>query len=131
VTAAIEERFAGELASSNVLAARLGYERARHVVLERSKVPAARSIEPAAILESVGPGSSRGYETSGWRTSRPVFHHELCNGCDLCAVYCPEGVISGHSRTDYEADYGFCKGCGICAEECPVKDIEMVPEGLR
>jgi ferredoxin len=42
----------------------------------------------------------------------------VCNGCDLCVTWCPEGVLK---RVDGELvfDYAYCKGCGICVTECP------------
>ncbi len=48
----------------------------------------------------------------------------VCNECDLCVTYCPEGVLKrvGH---DFVFDYSFCKGCGVCAVECPRNVIFM------
>jgi 2-oxoacid:acceptor oxidoreductase gamma subunit (pyruvate/2-ketoisovalerate family) len=48
----------------------------------------------------------------------------VCNECDLCVTYCPEGVLSrvGH---DLVFDYAYCKGCGICVTECPRNVILM------
>ena len=48
----------------------------------------------------------------------------VCNECDLCITYCPEGVLKrvGHSL---EFDYGYCKGCGMCVAECPRNVIFM------
>ena len=48
----------------------------------------------------------------------------VCNECDLCLTYCPEGVLKrvGHSL---EFDYSYCKGCGICVAECPRNVIFM------
>ncbi len=42
----------------------------------------------------------------------------VCNACDNCWVFCPEGAVT---RLDgqYKIDLDFCKGCGICARECP------------
>ncbi|HSA84980.1 MAG TPA: 2-oxoacid:acceptor oxidoreductase family protein [Nitrospira sp.] len=58
-------------------------------------------------------------ETGGWRTFRPVLVPDKCNGCWLCFVYCPDGVIS-MSRDDKPViDYDHCKGCQICVHECP------------
>lgn len=48
----------------------------------------------------------------------------VCNECDLCATYCPEGVLKrvGH---DLVFDYAYCKGCGICVTECPRNVVFM------
>jgi 2-oxoacid:acceptor oxidoreductase gamma subunit (pyruvate/2-ketoisovalerate family) len=48
----------------------------------------------------------------------------VCNECDLCVTYCPEGVLKrvGHRL---EFDYAYCKGCGICVTECPRNVIFM------
>jgi NADPH-dependent glutamate synthase beta subunit-like oxidoreductase len=48
----------------------------------------------------------------------------VCNECDICVTYCPEGVLKrvGH---DLVFDYAHCKGCGICVTECPRNVIFM------
>ncbi|HSM61295.1 MAG TPA: 2-oxoacid:acceptor oxidoreductase family protein [Longimicrobiales bacterium] len=48
----------------------------------------------------------------------------VCNECDLCVTYCPEGVLKrvGH---DLVFDYAHCKGCGICVTECPRNVVFM------
>jgi 2-oxoacid:acceptor oxidoreductase gamma subunit (pyruvate/2-ketoisovalerate family) len=48
----------------------------------------------------------------------------VCNECDLCITYCPEGVLKrvGH---DLVFDYSYCKGCGVCVTECPRNVILM------
>ena len=48
----------------------------------------------------------------------------VCNECDLCCTYCPEGVLKrvGHNL---EFDYSYCKGCGVCMAECPRNVIFM------
>jgi NADPH-dependent glutamate synthase beta subunit-like oxidoreductase len=48
----------------------------------------------------------------------------VCNECDLCLTYCPEGVLKrvGHHL---EFDYSCCKGCGVCVAECPRNVIFM------
>ncbi|UCD74769.1 MAG: FAD-dependent oxidoreductase [Phycisphaerales bacterium] len=42
----------------------------------------------------------------------------VCNECDKCITYCPEGVLRrvGH---EFHFDYEYCKGCGVCVAECP------------
>lgn len=63
--------------------------------------------------------------TGSWRTFRPVVDRERCNRCGICAMYCPDAVISPDTM---EIDLVYCKGCGICSNECPKKCIEMVRE---
>ena len=48
----------------------------------------------------------------------------VCNECDFCCTYCPEGVLKrvGHRL---EFDYAYCKGCGVCVAECPRNVIFM------
>ncbi len=66
-------------------------------------------------------------KTGGWRVFRPVLNQELCNKCELCFWFCPDGSIKfegDHMQIDYE----YCKGCGLCAHECPKKAINMQRE---
>ena len=42
----------------------------------------------------------------------------VCNDCDLCVTFCPEGVLK-RVGGDLRFDYAYCKGCGICVTECP------------
>ena len=48
----------------------------------------------------------------------------VCNDCDLCVTYCPEGVLK---RVGHELifDHAYCKGCGICVTECPRNVVYM------
>jgi 2-oxoacid:acceptor oxidoreductase gamma subunit (pyruvate/2-ketoisovalerate family) len=48
----------------------------------------------------------------------------VCNECDVCITYCPEGVLKrvGH---EFVFDYSYCKGCGVCVTECPRNVIFM------
>lgn len=62
-------------------------------------------------------------ETSGWRTFRPVLVPDKCNGCWLCFVYCPDGVISMTKDDKPLIDYAHCKGCQICVHECPTEAL--------
>jgi len=58
-------------------------------------------------------------ETGGWRMFRPILVPEKCNGCWLCFVYCPDGVIAMNKDDKPVIDYDHCKGCQICVQECP------------
>lgn len=48
----------------------------------------------------------------------------VCNECDICVTYCPEGVLKREGH-DLVFDYAYCKGCGICVTECPRNVIFM------
>lgn len=43
----------------------------------------------------------------------------VCNECDRCLSYCPEGIMRFRGNGEYEFNYDYCKGCGICASQCP------------
>jgi heterodisulfide reductase subunit A-like polyferredoxin len=48
----------------------------------------------------------------------------VCNECDACCTYCPEGVLK-RVGDGLEFDYSYCKGCGVCVAECPRNVIFM------
>lgn len=51
---------------------------------------------------------------------------EICKGCELCAFYCPKGVLrlsttpnaKGY-RVVEAANPGACIGCRLCESNCP------------
>ena len=50
----------------------------------------------------------------------------VCNECDRCLEYCPEGILLHDNGDDsYRFDFEFCKGCGVCAAQCPRGVIYM------
>lgn len=66
--------------------------------------------------------------TGSWRTSRPEIDYSLCSGCMLCALYCPDSVISTGPDGLPLIGYEHCKGCMICRYACPRNAINKVPE---
>lgn len=136
----IAERFSGQAGEKNIAALRRGYG----YVNENpgSSLPAtdakassqAPAGEGAPLLQiTLGavarPGTSRRNHTGSWRVAeRPLFLHQKCTACDLCALSCPEGCITGEGKNSYCPDYDYCKGCGVCVTVCPAGDIIMVPE---
>ncbi|MCW8925813.1 MAG: 2-oxoacid:acceptor oxidoreductase family protein [Xanthomonadales bacterium] len=50
----------------------------------------------------------------------------VCNECDRCLEYCPEGVLKRDPEGDgYLFDLEYCKGCGVCMTACPRGAIYM------
>ncbi|MEE4216890.1 MAG: FAD-dependent oxidoreductase, partial [Xanthomonadales bacterium] len=48
----------------------------------------------------------------------------VCNACDRCVTYCPDGVLKREGdRVVF--DYDYCKGCGVCVSECSRAVIYM------
>ncbi len=43
----------------------------------------------------------------------------VCNECDRCLTFCPEGVMQHSGDAEYTFNYDYCKGCGVCASQCP------------
>ena len=90
-------------------------------LFERQSPTAGASLDPAARIASFDE-IHQGLTDAG--EARRCLSCGVCNECDLCVTYCPEGVLKrvGH---DFVFDYSFCKGCGVCAVECPRNVIFM------
>jgi NADH-quinone oxidoreductase subunit F len=50
---------------------------------------------------------------------------DLCNGCTLCRVKCPEEAVSGEKKKPHTIDVKKCIRCGICYTLCK-KDAVVV-----
>lgn len=116
----------------NQTAARRCYETVQVMAIDarvRQPIAAVRLHTP--VYESPTKGTARISaaansvlrETGGWRTFRPVLVPNKCNGCWLCFVYCPDGVISMDRDDKPVIDYDHCKGCQICVHECPTEAL--------
>ena len=52
--------------------------------------------------------------------ARRCFGCGVCDGCDLCLLFCPDAAIARSEGGDgYVVSPEHCKGCGICVQECP------------
>ncbi len=63
-------------------------------------------------------------DTTAVTEAQRCFSCGVCNTCDRCLVYCPEGILL-RDGDGYRFDYDHCKGCGICATQCPRGVIYM------
>ncbi len=131
---AIAARMGGAMADANIIAAREGYERctlqrtvAGDAAIEPALGPApASGRRPSHALFPVSRTDSLSNHTGSWSEDLPVLAAE-CTACALCALFCPEGVIT-RSNGSMAIDYLYCKGCGICEAVCPVRDAITMEE---
>jgi len=59
-----------------------------------------------------------GHEAAYLEAQR-CFSCGVCNECDRCLTYCPEGVVLHDGQYRYSFNFDYCKGCGLCAAQCP------------
>ena len=61
---------------------------------------------------------------NSWLQPKPVFHHDVCSGCNICVEHCPANVIEMvDKRPNVELDP--CIRCFCCQELCPRKAVTI------
>jgi ferredoxin len=50
---------------------------------------------------------------------------EQCNGCGMCVIVCPHGVLELAGRKARITDRDLCMECGACARNCPEEAIRV------
>lgn len=87
-----------------------------------------------AALKRLGPGERPDTEVDGGPWAQFGFTTR-CNGCRLCAFFCPTGALSKierDGRTGVAFRAAACTGCGLCVDACPVKAATLVwPVDMR
>jgi pyruvate ferredoxin oxidoreductase gamma subunit len=71
----------------------------------------------------IAPGNAAQRLTGSWRLERPEIDYDVCSGCRLCYLACPEGAMTLNDSGKPVIDYDHCKGCMICWQLCPLHGI--------
>ena len=80
-------------------------------------------VDAADLHLVVGPSPVERSDFVGGK--RAVIDPERCNDCESCVDLCRFGAING-SSTDRTVDPLACEGCGVCAWFCPEQAISLV-----
>lgn len=54
-----------------------------------------------------------------------VIDEELCNGCTICKLKCPEKAISGKKKKPHSINPQLCIKCGICFNLCKREAVRV------
>jgi ferredoxin len=119
----LHERFSGEKRlrekPSEDTVVRSDRVRLHHFAIHRPHGEAVLPVEDRAeSFEEV----HRGLE--GTDEARRCLSCGVCNACDRCVTYCPDGVLRREGDR-IVFDYDYCKGCGVCVSECSRAVIYM------
>jgi NADPH-dependent glutamate synthase beta subunit-like oxidoreductase len=104
----------------------LSYEQIRTLFFQQSRRMPIRKLKHERRLDSFAE-INLGYDAKkAVEAAKRCFSCGLCNYCDNCSLFCPEGVIAlnPENRTRI-VDYSHCKGCGTCARACPRSALTM------
>jgi ferredoxin len=119
----LHERFSGEkLYREPPLEASV--VRADRIRLQHFEAHGPHREEVLDIASRAGSFSEVRQGLDGIEEARRCLSCGVCNLCDRCVTYCPDGVLK-REGDDLVFDYDYCKGCGVCASECSRAVIYM------
>jgi uncharacterized protein (DUF362 family)/Pyruvate/2-oxoacid:ferredoxin oxidoreductase delta subunit len=81
------------------------------------------TMPPSNSINMLG-GKRAGKIVNSLLRPKPVFHHDTCIGCGVCARDCPAGVISMVNNRP-EVDLKGCIRCFCCQELCPENAVSI------
>jgi pyruvate ferredoxin oxidoreductase delta subunit len=82
----------------------------------------------------MGPGGqsrNASFKRGTTKTLRPVVRFDLCIGCTLCWLDCPDECFDPVDGKLYDVSYEYCVGCGKCATVCPVPECIVMVDELK
>lgn len=82
----------------------------------------------------MGPGGqsrNSSFKRGTTKTLRPVVRFDLCIGCTLCWLDCPDECFDPVEGRLYDVNYEYCVGCGKCATVCPVPECIVMVDELK
>jgi len=56
---------------------------------------------------------------------RYTIDEEKCTGCTVCAIQCPQKVISGEKKKPHRIEQTNCIRCGVCSEVCKFGAVKV------
>ncbi|HZT06426.1 MAG TPA: 4Fe-4S dicluster-binding protein [Chloroflexota bacterium] len=82
----------------------------------------------------MGPGGqsrNASFRRGTTKSLRPVVRFDLCIGCTLCWLDCPDECFDPIDGKLFDVSYDYCVGCGKCAVVCPVPECIVMVDELR
>lgn len=82
----------------------------------------------------MGPGGQSrnlNFKRGTTKTLRPVVRFDLCVGCTLCWLDCPDECFDPVGGKLFDVSYEYCVGCGKCAQVCPVPECIVMVDELK
>lgn len=92
--------------------------RMHHFALHRPQTEQVLAADERQSFEEVHQG------LDGIEEAKRCLSCGVCNACDRCVTYCPDGVLKREGDR-IVFDYDYCKGCGVCVSECSRAVIYM------
>ena len=99
-----------------------------HEFGEGAVVPA---VERGFEMGPGGQSRNTSFKRGTTKTLRPVVRFDLCIGCTLCWLDCPDECFDPVGGGLYDVSYEYCVGCGKCATACPVPECIVMVDELK
>jgi pyruvate ferredoxin oxidoreductase delta subunit len=89
------------------------------------------SVERGFEMGPRGQSRNTMFKRGTTKTLRPVVRFDLCIGCTLCWLDCPDECFDPVEGKLYDVNYEYCVGCGKCAVVCPVPECIVMVDELK